>query len=93
METLVAHVVHDSRIVEIGSRDEIVRAVAGRAGGRDVMLLIYIAVEHGIHPVSIRIGHVVRISGVGDSVRVPGLLPPEIYHRLRENRGVAYVLG
>ncbi len=46
--------------------------------------MIYSLLIYGVHPVGVRIGDIVRVAGVGDSVRVLFLLPPQVNHRLRE---------
>ena len=53
------------------------------------MFLINAGIIHCLHPISIRIGHIVRITGFGDTVRIFFFLAPEVDHCLgKRKRGV-----
>ena len=50
------------------------------------MLLVDTGAVHGPHPVRVRISHIIGITGSGYAIGVTLFLPPEIDHRLGENR-------
>ena len=55
--------------------------------------MIYSFLIYGVHPVGVRVGDIVRIAGVCNSVRILFLLPPQVNHRLRERSGGPDVVG
>ena len=91
LELLGSGVGDDSRIVDVGHRDEIFGPSVG-AVGRKVVLLVYSFLIDRVHPVGVRIGDIVRVAGLGDSVRILGLLPPQVDHRLRERQDSVHIL-
>ena len=82
----------DSRVVDVGHRDKVFSASVGAVCGK-VVLLVYSFLIDGVHPVGIRVGHIVRVAGLGDAVWILGLLPPEVDHRLRERQDSVHILG
>ena len=91
LELLGSGVGDDSRVVDVGHGDEIFGSSVG-AVGRKVVLLVYSFLIDGVHPVGVRIGDIVRVAGLGDSVRILGLLPPQVDHRLRERQDSVHIL-
>ena len=91
LELLGPGVGDDAWVVDVGHRDEIFCASVG-AVGRKVVLLVYSFLIDRVHPVGVRIGDIVRVAGLGDSVRILGLLSPQVDHRLRERKDSVHIL-
>ena len=78
-------IVHNAGITHIRKGNKVFGTLAG-AAGLNGMLLVDTGAVHGPHPVRVRISHIIGITGSGYAIGVTLFLPPEIDHRLGENR-------
>ena len=90
--SLVSGVLYDTWIIDIG-QTHVVAHLPALAVDRQGMFLHPFVLVYLIPPVGVRIGYIVRISAVGDAVRILFSLPPLVYRNLREKVGTSYIVG